>query len=66
MKRRWCVREGVFERDDGLWWLNKEHMEAKEKNRTPMSIALRNGDISRVIDVKFGGLSTKVNRRGIY
>ncbi|UCE39357.1 MAG: hypothetical protein JSW00_09090 [Thermoplasmata archaeon] len=62
MKRIWCVNERVLEREDGLWWLNKEQHEFNEKCRTPMSIALRNGDISRVLDVKSDGLSTTGKR----
>lgn len=65
MKRRWCVREGVFERDDGLWWLNKELNDPRERSRTPMAIALKNGDISRVIDLKCGRLSASGKRRWI-
>ncbi|MEE9151145.1 MAG: hypothetical protein V3U20_04840 [Thermoplasmata archaeon] len=64
MKRRWCVREGVFETEDGLWWLNKEQNDVHEKSRTPMTIALRNGDISKVIDVKLDGLYALSRRRG--
>jgi hypothetical protein len=66
MKRRWFVREGVFERDDSLWWLNKELNDPHEKGRTPMTIALKNGNISRVIDVKYGGLSASGKRRWIH
>ncbi len=65
MKRRWFVREGVFERDDGLWWLNKELNDPQEKGRTPMTIALKNGNISRVINFKYGGLSASGKRRWI-
>ena len=65
MKRRWCVREGVFERDDGLWWLNKELNDPRERSHTPMAIALKNGDISRVIDIKCDRLSASGKRRWI-
>ena len=64
MKRRWCLREGIFERDNGLWWLNKDQNDMHEINRTPMAVALRNGNISKIIDVKLGGLSTFNRRRG--
>jgi hypothetical protein len=63
MDRRWCVREEVFERDDGLWWLKKEQHNPVEKSRTPMTIALRNGNISGVIDSKIDGLSA-IGRKG--
>jgi hypothetical protein len=64
MKKQWCVREGIFEGENGLWWLNKE-VERDERTKTPMAVALRNGDISKVIDVRFGGLSTMERRRGL-
>jgi hypothetical protein len=57
MKKKWCVREGAFLRDDGLWWLNKEQNISSKPSKTPMTIALRNGGISRVIDVKHEGLT---------
>lgn len=58
MKRRRCVREGIFERNNGLWWLNKEN-QGRENTSTPtMTIALKHGGISRVIDVKHEGLSS--------
>jgi hypothetical protein len=66
MKRTWCVVDGVFERDDSLWWLNKNHTEITESGKTPMIVALKNGGISRVIDVKSGGLSSINNRQGIF
>ncbi|UCE72906.1 MAG: hypothetical protein JSV56_07670 [Methanomassiliicoccales archaeon] len=65
MKRRWCDREGIFECDNRLWWLNR-NMDYEEKSSTPMAIALKNGDISKVIDVKLGGLSGLSRRRGIF
>jgi hypothetical protein len=58
MRRKAYVREDVFKRDAGLWWLNKEKNSVNEKNRTTMSAAMRNAGVSSVIDVKFGGLST--------
>lgn len=64
MKKIWCVREGIFEGDNGLWWLNKE-VEREERIKTPMAIALKNGDISKVIDVNSHGLSTMERRRGL-
>lgn len=64
MKKRWCVREDIFEGDNGLWWLNKE-VDLEVRTQTPMAIALKNGDISKVIDVRFGGLSTMGRRRGL-
>ncbi|ODS41395.1 MAG: hypothetical protein A7315_06345 [Candidatus Altiarchaeales archaeon WOR_SM1_79] len=64
MKRRWCVRDGIFENDDSLWWLNRDRKEVGEKKSTPMTIALKNGNISRVIDIKLGGLSANEIRRG--
>jgi hypothetical protein len=57
MKRRWCVTEDIFQRDNGLWWLNKEK-ESENIMSTPMTVALRNGGISRVIDVKLGGFES--------
>ena len=63
MKRRWCVREGIFEKDNGLWWLNKE-TDFEDKNKTPMTIALKNGNISKVIDVKNSGFVGFTRRRG--
>ncbi len=63
MDRRWCVREDIFEKDDGLWWLKKEQYDPAEKNRTPMAVALRNGNISGVIDSKRGGLSAIGRKR---
>lgn len=65
MKRRWCVREGVFENDDGLWWLNREGNDLKEKSPTPMAVALRNGNISGVMDFKLDGLSAYSRKGGI-
>lgn len=62
MKKQWCVREGIFEGENGLWWLNKE-VERDERTKTPMAIALKNGDISNIIDVKSSGLSTMGRRR---
>lgn len=62
MKRRWSVREGVFKRDDGLRWLKEGNKDRNLRKRTPMAIALRNGDISRVIDTKNGGLSSNKRR----
>ncbi|UCG68605.1 MAG: hypothetical protein JSV09_12465 [Thermoplasmata archaeon] len=62
MKRRWSVREGVFKTDDGLLWLKEKNRYHNKKNRTPMAIALKNGEISRVIDVKNGGLSSDKRR----
>ncbi len=66
MKRRWSVTEGIFERDDGPWWLKKEYNDRNERMRTPMTVALKNGDISRVIDVKLHGLSSYRKREGIF
>jgi hypothetical protein len=62
MKRRWSVREGVFERDEGLRWMKDKSKDRYHRKRRPMAIALKNGNISRVIDVKNGGLSSN-NRR---
>ena len=55
MKRKWCVREDIFQGDNGLWWLNQK-IEMDDSTKTPMTIALKNGNISKVIDVKSGGL----------
>jgi hypothetical protein len=66
MKRTWCVVDGVFEKDDSLWWLNRNPTEIIESGKTPMTVALKNGGISRVIDVKGGGLTNINNRQGIF
>ena len=66
MERRWPVRDDIFQQENGLWWLNNKHDEPKEENRTPMAVALRNGNISGVIDVKIGGLSSKSDKRGYF
>jgi len=66
MKRRWCLREDAFEKDDGLWWINREQHDNHKKTRTPMATALRNGEISKIIDVKFDGLSAQDRKRGIF
>lgn len=65
MKRTWCVVDGVFEKDERFWWLNREQLEITESGKTPMSIALKNGGISRVIDVKGYGLSDLHQRQGL-
>jgi len=66
MERRWPVRDDIFQREDGLWWLNEGKEEPLKENKTPMAVALRNGNISGVIDVKVGGLSSKSDRRGYF
>jgi hypothetical protein len=66
MERRWPVRDDIFQQENGLWWLNDKQDEPKEENRTPMTVALRNGNISGVIDVKIGGLSSKNDKRGYF
>jgi hypothetical protein len=63
MKKQWCVREGIFEGDNGLWWLNKE-IDDREIAKTPMIVALKNADISKVYDVRLGGFATNGRRRG--
>ena len=63
MKKRWCVREGIFEGDNCLWWLNKEVEDTRTK-QTPMTIALKNADSSKVFDVRAGGYATTGRRRG--
>ena len=63
MKKRWCVREDIFEGENGLWWLNKE-VDLEERTKTPMQVVLKNKEISKVIDVRFGGFSTMGRRRG--
>jgi hypothetical protein len=63
MKKKCCVREGAFLREGGLWWLNKEQNEPFMSGKTPMTIALKNGGISRVIDVKGDGLSGSPEKR---
>jgi hypothetical protein len=66
MKRTWCVVDGVFEKDNSLWWLNRNRTEITEPSKTPMIVALKNGGISRVIDVKGGGLANLNKRQGIF
>lgn len=66
MKRRWCLREDAFEKDDGLWWLNRERQDNHKKTGTPMEVALRNGEVTKIIDVKLDGLSAKNERQGIF
>jgi hypothetical protein len=60
------ARESAFEKLDVPRWLNKRESDIKEKNLTPMKIALRNGEISNVIDVKNGGLSATRRKEGIF
>jgi hypothetical protein len=64
MKRRWCVREDIFHRENRMWWLEKEK-ESENAISTPMTVALNNGGISRVIDVKLGGFESFGRRRKI-
>ena len=64
MDRRWCVTEDVFEKDNGLWWLKKEQQDTAESCRTPMAVALKNGNISGIIDSKRGGLSAIGRKSG--
>lgn len=66
MERRWPVRDDIFQQENGLWWLNDKQDKPIEENRTPMAVALRNGNISGVIDVKISGLSSKIDRRGYF
>ncbi|UCF07891.1 MAG: hypothetical protein JSW28_09670 [Thermoplasmata archaeon] len=51
------MRDDIFQREDGLWWLREEKDDMEQWNRTPMAIALKNGNISGVIDSKRSGLS---------
>ena len=66
MERRWPVRDDIFQRENGLWWLNEKKDEQPKENKTPMAVALRNGNISGVIDVKVSGLSSKIDKRGYF
>ncbi len=66
MRRKAYVREEVFKRDAGFWWLNNEKSAVKEKNRPTMSTAMRNAGVSSVIDVKFGGLSTSGRKQRLF
>ena len=66
MERRWPVRDDIFQLGNGLWWLNDTKGEQITENKTPMAVALRNGNISGVIDVKVGGLSSRSDKRGYF
>lgn len=63
MKKRWCVREDIFDGNNCLWWLNKE-VDDREIARTPMSIALKNAEISKVNDVRTNEFAEMTRRRG--
>ncbi len=66
MERRWPVRDDIFQKGNGLWWLNEKKDDQLKEDKTPMAVALRNGNISGVIDVKVGGLSSKSDKRGYF
>jgi hypothetical protein len=66
MNGRWCITENAFEKDDGLWWLKKEQYSQNESSITPMEVALKNGDISKIIDTRFNGLLTKDREQGSF
>lgn len=66
MHRKAYVREDVFKRDAGLWWLDKEKNAGKDKPRSPMTTAMKNAGISSIIDVKNGGLSTSRRKQRLF
>jgi hypothetical protein len=66
MERRWPLRDDIFQQRNGLWWLNEKKDEQLKEDKTPMTVALRNGNISGVIDVKVGGLSWRSDKRGYF
>jgi hypothetical protein len=66
MQRKRCARENAFVNRDVPRWLSKTEFDIGERKQTPMEIALRNGEISSVINLKNRRVSTFPKRDVIF